>query len=202
MSSTLQISLIIVGLMSVWVALVRAPVWFCRSLHRHRLWRERDAVADDILSGRLPRQHPAVSELLAVADWSARQGHKHTVTEMFLWRAVHRRVDESTPEVLAIPLDDLDEDQLALLHQHRDRIILLTTSSMLLGSWLGILTILRFVVPARRAMRTAEIEPRRGDLRATLAEATSEASQQTGIGHAAREFINLQKRNRGHHATA
>lgn len=202
MSSTLQIILIVGAFMSSWVAFARAPVWFCRSLHRHRLWRERDAVIDDILAGRLPQQHAAVGELLAVADWSARQGHKHTITEMFLWHAVRKRVDESTPEVLALPLDGLTDVELELLHRHRDRIIFLTTSSMLLGSWLGILTILRFVVPARRAMRAMETDHRRNDLRATLAEATSEASQQTGIARAAREFINLQERSLGHHAVA
>lgn len=200
MSPTLQITALVVATMSLWIALLRAPHWFCRSLHRHRLWKERDHVADDIIARKLPKDHPAVRELLEVAEWSAREGHKHTVMEMFVWRAIGQRTDKRTPETLAVSLDGLTEDQLALLHQHRDRIMFLTTSSMLLGSWLGLLTILRFVVPARReilkgAAQRAPAQVRsRVDVRATILEATNEASRRTQLGCVAREFIDLQER--------
>jgi len=45
------------------VALFTVPRWFARSLHRHRFWRLRDEIADDVLTGVLPGDHPAVQQL-------------------------------------------------------------------------------------------------------------------------------------------
>lgn len=198
MSSTLLVISLLASLLALWVSLLRLPSWFFRSLHRHRLWRERDAIADEILSGLLPKEHPAVQELLAVADHTARDGHQMSVLDLYLWRAVGHRCDLSAIDALSEQLAGLSEREQALLLRHRERVGFLATSSTLLGSWLGIAMILHRVVPAMREVRRrrrASCEPAREasvePLRATLVEATTEATQ-SPIGRAAREFINLQ----------
>lgn len=195
---TVFIASIFVATLGVWFALVRLPVWCFRSIHRHRLWEERDAIADEILTGKLKRGHPAVRELLAVAEHSANETHRLSILDLFFWRSVHRRCDMDKMSVLATSDAGLTERELKLVAAHRDRIVTLSIRSMLVGSWLGILTIFVHLLPAvvmevRMEVRKNQQRRRVSEsIKSTLVVATDEASSKSRIGRAARQFINLE----------
>ena len=191
---TIYITGIFVTTLSAWVALVRLPAWCFRSIHRHRLWEERDAIADEILRGALKKDHEAVRDLLAAAEHSAKATHRLTVLDLFAWQAIHRRCDRTKLNVLSVSDAGLSERELALVRAHRERIVQLSVRSMLVGSWAGILTIFVRLVPAI-AIEIRESHKRRRNvtdsLRHTLVVATDEASN-SSMGRAAREFINIE----------
>lgn len=192
--------LMIAGL-GVWVSFVRLPNWFFRSVHRHSLWAERDQIADEMLRGQLPKDHPAVRELLAVAEHAAKATHKLTILDLYFWGAVRRRCDLSKTKVLDVPLAGLSEAHRRRVLQHRERITRLAVGSMLVGSWVGVAAITTYLIPAvlkvRRQRSTKEKGPMRppggtsSPIRATLVTARDQASQ-SSIGRAAREFINVE----------
>jgi hypothetical protein len=183
---TVYITGIFVATLSVWVALVRLPNWCFRSIHRHRLWEERDIIADEILTRRLPKEHPAVRELLGVAEHSAKETHRLTILDLVFSRAMSRRCDTSKLSVLAAADAGLSEGQLVIVRAHRDRIMLLSIRSMLVGSWIGIFTILPRLLPAvtMEVRRNRQRSKRRvaESIKATLIVATD----------AARECINIE----------
>jgi hypothetical protein len=139
--------------------MLRVPDWFARSLVRHRLWRLRDQIVDDVLAGRLPGTHAAVKELLRRTDWTIRKGTELNMLAFHVWAWVLRRSDEDArkPVLRATPepasLKGLAEDERERVDQYREHLALLASASVLLGTWVGIATVLRFVVPAVRRRR-------------------------------------------------
>jgi hypothetical protein len=199
---------ITVAAIGAWIAFVRLPTWYFRSHFRHRLWEERDLIADQMLSGELPRDHAAVRELLQVAEHEARATHSLTILDLYFWHGVHRRCDLSKLDVLDTPLAGLAEKQRKAVLAHRDRISTLALQSMLVGSWLGIGAISMRLLPAAvRVLRKARADRRRAAPslvrtapRATFITATNDVSE-SRIGKAAREFIHIEDgvlKGRGH----
>lgn len=185
----LQIALLIAVPTGVWIAILRMPYWFARSLHRHRMWRLRDAVADDMIDGRLPKDHPAVRELLRRTELAISELQSITAVTFYVFARVRRRSDRGVFDRMRAKrasLDGLTGEQRARLEAHHECLSYLCASTVLTGTWVGIATILRFLIPA---MRDASHQNRRDDVKATLWLATSKATSGTRLGQCSGEYI-------------
>src|SRR4051794_23025642 len=89
-SSTVKIALLIVVPMGVWIAFLRMPRWLVLSLHRHRLWRLRDQVVDDMIYERLPKTDPAVRQLQSDVEWVINETASLTMLVLHVMRSIPR----------------------------------------------------------------------------------------------------------------
>lgn len=197
MSSTVVTVALILVPTGLFVALLRAPHWFSRSLHRHILWRLRDEIADDVIDGRLPQQHPAVRGLLRRAERVIELTSEMTMLDLFVWSWVWKRSDPKLREASRRPeisRAGLSEPQIALVNKYHERLGMLSSSSILFGTWLGIASILRFVVPAlREGRRRQTCKPPTGNLekefKVTIWTAAGKATACTSMGRHSRDFV-------------
>ena len=207
MTNALLILGLIVGPLAAYIVVLTLPRWFARSLHRHRMWRLRDTVVDDVLDGRLPRENPAVRQLIATMDGVLRDQHANLL-DVYIVRRACRDADPAFLKAgeklgLRCPLDGLSTEQRKVVERYRESFQILLVGSMLLGSWFGIAHILPFV-PAGIAegMRQAGIATRDGirhrieglkdvlgqDIRVSAREATDIAASRSRIGQQAAAF--------------
>jgi hypothetical protein len=163
------------------VSALTLPRWFVMSLHRHRMWRHRDQIVDQIINGRLP-DHPAVWEVLNDVERAIQHAPRMTLLRAY---AAARSVGSLSPEARArwmervaeSPLDGLTPEQRELVLAHRLREHSLTTGVLLLGSWIGVATVLwRLVALITEGRR------QRLNARASLARATDDAVAHTRLG--------------------
>jgi hypothetical protein len=144
------------------------PWWLARSLHGHRIWRLRDNFVGDILSERLPEDHPAVRQLLRRFEFVLKpRAHPRRITmiNLVVMLAVRRTVSPATREYVDKCVEDCSLDGLEPVERdrlvgYRDRLNVLLAGSTLTGSWLGIAVVFVFLVPAfvqyRRQQRRQE----------------------------------------------
>jgi hypothetical protein len=159
--SAIEVALLIIVPVTLLLAILRVPRWFSRSLHRHRLWRLRDQVVDDVIDERLPREHPAVRELMEQAEQSIRLTSSLTMVDFYAWSWAMRGAE---PHLIKprqpAPLHGLSPAQRRMVENYRARLRVLRISAILSGSWLGIASVLRFVIPAipevRRTLRAED----------------------------------------------
>jgi hypothetical protein len=196
MPSTLQISLLIVVIVGLFIAALRAPNWFSRSLAIYALWRLRDDVVDSILDAQLPEDHPAVHELVNYAEWVTEDRSALTIREFYVWswtwRKAIAKLDASSRGWHS--LDGLDAEQRELLTAYRERLVMASTAALLFGSWLGIATVISCIIPAlaqeRRDRRCKDDPPRLdGELKDTIWLATDIAITDTWVGRRSRDFV-------------
>src|SRR5580692_11310833 len=84
----------LIVLVGLWAACMLGPRWFARSLHRHRMWRLRDDLVDDVIAGRLPRDHDAVRHLLSRMEDTLRLGPNVTLSDVLIF---HRHLAKLSP---------------------------------------------------------------------------------------------------------
>jgi hypothetical protein len=135
-----------VAAVALFVALLRLPKWFARSLGRHRLWRLRDVIVHDMVVGELPVDHPAVLQLARRADLAARDGLSVTLLDVVALDRGLRSVDSSVRKkaihsVKLCPTTGLTEEQHDLVSQYREELELYLAGFLILGSWYGLLQI-------------------------------------------------------------
>lgn len=191
MSSTAQVALLIGSSTALFVAFLRAPQWCMRSLHRHRLWRLRDEIADDLIDGRLPKDHAAARELLRRAELAIEE--TTSMLGFYVWAWVSRRSDPMLVRSFrrkGASFDGLSSTQRERIIAHRECLGYLSASSVLTGTWVGLATILRFVIPAIKDERRRSVRPRDGvDVRDTLWLATDKATHDTTLGRRSNELM-------------
>jgi hypothetical protein len=167
MTNALLIIVMIGGPLCLYVVVLTLPRWFARSLHGHRMWRLRDALVDDVLGGKLPRDNEAVKQLVVLIDGAVHDRHTSLLDVYIVGWACRsadpeflRRYDKAG---LSCPLDGLTVAQQQEVMRYREQFKLLYAGSMLLGSWFGIAHILPFV-PAgvAAAMQQAGAATREG----------------------------------------
>lgn len=168
-------------LLAVATALLRLPQWFVRGIYRHRLWRLRDRVADDVLAGRLP-PHPAVLALLNDTPMHVRMSSRASVIDLLIVRRLWGKLSPSAAEqvrrsVTAPSLHGLSQAEAGLFEEYRRQQAQLLTEVVLIGSWLGIAMIIYFV-------GFTFLLRRRPDLRAA-----ANAATKTRIGQATFEAV-------------
>lgn len=137
---------------SLALSLATLPRWFSRSMHRHRMWRHRDAIVQDILADRLP-DHPAVWELLNDAERDVRVASGITLLRCI---TASRSVERLSPEARRRYAErtqrtSLDDRALTApvrnrIESHRNHQQLLLTELVMLGSWLGVFTVLAYAI--------------------------------------------------------
>jgi hypothetical protein len=196
MSPTVQIVLIIVAMYAVYIAWLRVPRWFSRSLARHALWRLRDDAVDSVIDGRLPAPHPAVREFVRDLEFSVRDSGTWTIRDFYVWSWMRRRLsDPPPPRRLLASTEGLTESQAMLLREYASRWLALTALSLLYGSWLGILTVViripsAVVLLIRQKRRDpCDSGPRPED---TLRVASDMAVADSWMGRNSREFVGQQ----------
>lgn len=128
-------------------AVLALPRWCTRSLHRHRLWRLRDRIADDILDGVLPREHPAVMDLLDRTETVLAHHGELTLLNTYLLSHLFGRVPESARRYITqcgqeLSTGGLTAEQAQKVRDYRQERLVLLTGSVLTGSWLGIFTLM------------------------------------------------------------
>ncbi len=207
MSVALQTGMLAATMMGILVAFVRMPKWCARSVHRHRLWRERDAIADDRHDRWAPYQrHPAVRNPLRHAEWHIEDVGSATMLRLYLSSRVRRNTAMTRlPAKRSVSLDGLSGEERACMELHLDRVHLLTTGSVITGSWSGLASILRFVLPAlweqRKKHRTA---PTQGspaspglerELQVSFSAAADRATARSWNGQRSGDFIAAQERD-------
>lgn len=217
MTDALAMVGLIVGPVAAYVVILTLPRWFTRSLHRHRIWRLRDVVVDDVLAGELPRDHPAVQHLIGCMGAILRE-KRVTLLNVYIFNHIAKGIDPTLLKAakkqgLDCPLDGLTPEQRERVELYRQRFTTLLVGSMLLGSWFGIAHIVRFVPAGLRiGMHQAKVATRDGikhrlddlkirfehDITATAREATDLAATQTRIGQTAMVFA---ARHDGEHLT-
>jgi hypothetical protein len=208
MTEAVLVVTLIVGPLTAYAVVLTLPRWFARSLHGHRLWRLRDALVDQVLDGDLPKNHPAIQQLIATMD--AVLDDKHvSLMDVYIVKWACRDADPAFVQAqakagLRCPLDGLDAKERELVTWYRERFQVLIVGSMLLGSWFGIAHIVPFV-PAgmAAAMRKAGVATKHGikqrlegfpqrafghDLWAPAREATDLAASRSRVGQQAAVF--------------
>lgn len=153
-----------------------------------------------MISGLLPRDHLVVRHLLRDVERSITDGRLRSMLVVWVWSTLPsdaRRTVRETVGSARASFDGLTPAQRERVKQYRERWIFLTSSTILLGSWLGMLSILRFVVPAMRdAARQGggggpsdrvRVETRQ--VRVTLRVAADRAATDTWLGRRSREFL-------------
>jgi hypothetical protein len=174
--------------------LLAMPRWLGRSMFKHRLWRLRDQVVDDIIDGKLPRSHPAVGDLERHIEWALGEARSFDMLHLLVWRWAVRKVDPATREMVAKPcsLDGLDAGERAMVEGYRARLRFLSSSAMLCTSWIG-LAVVAWLLP--HAIRTARRTRReRAPSPPTVIHiAAHEAVESTRLGASSREFVRLKR---------
>lgn len=142
MTDSALLLLLIVAPGPLFIGAITLPRWFFRSLHRHRLWELRDAIVDDILADRLPKNHPAVKQLARRAESAARNCKQVSIFDLRVYRYIVDREPGLEPQIRAMvrtrDLGGLTADQKELIVNYRDSMLMLLSGTMLLGSWFGL----------------------------------------------------------------
>jgi hypothetical protein len=144
-SPTLFIIIMLLILVGLWAACVLGPRWFARSLHRHRMWQLRDDLVDDVIVGRLPRDHEAVRHLIKKMDTTLRFGPNVTLSDVLIFNRHFARVSQSARRFVRrpqCPLDGLTTDQRSSVKKYEREFDLLLVGLLLLGSWLGLIAVI------------------------------------------------------------
>jgi hypothetical protein len=177
---------------SLWLALLTLPRWFVRSMHRHRIWRHRDQVVDEILSKELPR-HPAVWELLRDTERSIEMAHRmsfiSSISAGVSIRRMSPRAQKVWEEMCAdAPTNDLEPEVLRRIEDHRERVEMLSAGLILLGSWVGVVATVGMIPAAIWSTRHEQMSGSR------IALATDDAVGNTRLGELARRAVPLNLR--------
>jgi hypothetical protein len=168
MNNALLIFVLIAGPLVAYVVVLLLPRWFARSLHRHRMWRLRDTVVDDVLAGTLPRDHTAVKQLVFGMDAMLRRKQIITFLDVYTMKWASKGIDPGLREAsqakgFHCSLDGLSRDEQERIEAYRAQFMTLLVGSVLLGSWFGIAHIVRFVPAGVAAgMHQASVATRDG----------------------------------------
>jgi hypothetical protein len=180
-------------------AIATMPRWLIRSVSKHSLWRLRDEVVDDSLSGMLPADHPAVRELVARLEWAISESRSFDLLHLMVWnrakREVHPKVLESRARVP--DLTSLPSDQEERIRAYRGCYDSVAIRALLLSSWIGIGIVFWTAIPVafKVLLGTGGTEYAHqrslpGGLRVVVRVATEEVAEDTKLGQRAREFVN------------
>lgn len=174
---------------------LRMPRWLARSVQRHRMWRLSDQTVDDVLDEELRRITLPSASSCATPERSISQLSSMTRVKL---DAFERAMRACTPAVRqrARPfkaMSGLSAAAEAHRAQHRERLLHLQTSSVLLGPCGSGLPTCLFLPPIvlrdlRRA-RAAHARDLEAALRHAAAVATEKASTQTGLGRRSRTAL-------------
>lgn len=197
MSSDVAIILFTIGALGMLVAFVRIPHWFCLSLTRHAVWRLRDSVVDDVIGGKLPRDHPAVIDLLQATESVIRNTRDLTMVNFYIWVRTWRQHDAALRNHArrAPACTGLTTEQRALLQQHRALLVKLGSRAILTGTWIGLAMTIRFIGSGIRKSRkvAALAEPQRPRFDAEVATsfrfAAETAATSTWVGRCSSEYL-------------
>jgi hypothetical protein len=187
MNGALGVALICASVWGLFLAVISMPRWFTRSLHGHRMWRLRDALADDLIDGHLPREHPAVQQLYSDVDFAVQNGKRWSMLDIYICRHAMRKMSPELREAVKSetatrPLDGLSADEVELLTQYQTRFGVLMAGSLLLGSWLGLATIARFIPRAISETLRQKRADLRERIRSSATYATDLAATQSRLG--------------------
>lgn len=187
MRVALVVAFMCVGSVGLFYAVIFLPRWFTRSMHGHRLWRLRDSFVDDIIAGRLPREHPAVQRALSDIEWAVRNGKTLKMLDVYLCLWLFRRMETTSrkefAKTAAVPsFDGLTAEQSALLRERMTSFTTLLAGSLMLGSWLGLATVARFVPQALAEAVRKKGAHWGGRVRSSLRDATDLAATETRLG--------------------
>jgi hypothetical protein len=197
MSSTLFIIIMLIVLIGLWAACMLGPRWFARSLHRHRMWRLRDELVDDMIVGRFPRDHDAVRHLQGKMDTTLRLGPNVTLSDVLIFHRYLAKLSPSARRFVAkpeCPTDGLSDDQRAALKKYEDEFGLLVVGLLFLGSWFGLifiigtfvsLTLRRLVKIWRAPISIAAIQRVLG----SIARQATDKAADSPIGHRVSETL-------------
>jgi hypothetical protein len=168
-------------------AVLTMPRWCIRSMGKHALWRLRDDIVDDTISGILPHDHKAVTDLLRMAEWAIEDGRSFDVLHLWVWVRACRDVSDRTRQELQkeVALAGLSTQQAERVKEYRARYVSVAITALMLGSWIGVAAVLRYAIPAAIRLR-----PRPGYVTASvMPEATQQAADGTWLGRASREYV-------------
>jgi hypothetical protein len=138
----------IVGPVAAFVIVVMLPRWFPRRMHGHRMWRLRDSIVDDIIQGGLPNDHPAVRQLVQQVEASLRM-KRLTLLDLYIFRWACMGIDASMQAEMrrgSVPCSSkgLTAEQTERVRAYRESFEVLMVGWLLLGSWFGLLHVVRF----------------------------------------------------------
>lgn len=183
----LALALVTTGL---YVAIITLPRWFVRGMDHHRMWALRDDVIDDIIAERLPRDHPAVRQLVQRMELVLRDGKHITLLDVQIFARLLGRLEPPLQRAIKkqgqmCSLKGLSDSERKLVEEYRQRFLLVVAGSMLLSSWFGLAQVMRFIPGAlirrirasERHLLTLEV-----DFRSTAREATDKAVVETHVG--------------------
>lgn len=142
--------LFFVPLIGVFFAFATMPRWCVKSISRHRLWRLRDRVVDDIIAKELPADHGAVQDLLKVIEWRIEHHRSLDLLHAMVWWGANTKVPASVQKQYRreISLDDLTEEQAERISAYREQCISIIIIAMMMGSWIGIASVLPAITVA------------------------------------------------------
>lgn len=174
------------------VAVARMPRWYARSVCKHALWRLRDDVVDAKLAGRLPADHPAVTELVERVEWAIEESRSFDLLHLWVWNRAFRGLPADTARKLKqVPnLVSLDGAQRTLVEGYRVRYNRVAVTAILLSSWVGIALVLRFGLPL--SFKVLRHHARNITLGGLARKAADEAAAETKIGRSARDYITVE----------
>jgi hypothetical protein len=195
MSGTYQVIGLLVITTVLCISVVTLPRWFCRSVTRDHLWRLRDRMTDDILERRLPYDHPAVRELSLEMDVVLGEYWVLDFVHYYVWRWAKRGTTPSVRKVFQpgdMSLDGLTAKQRRLVVRHREKLRFLCAATMFVGSWFGLLHVIRFLPSALKRegqkQREKQLEPQLA-VRSSLWRATASAVTHTTLGRESTDFV-------------
>lgn len=171
------------------VAVVTMPRWCIRSLAKHALWRLRDDIVDDTITGELPTDHKAVREIVAMAEWAIRDGRSFDLLHLVVWWRACRNIPEETRRALQqeVTLVGLTDEQAERVKAYRARYVQVAITALMLSSWMGVATVLRFAVPA--ILRARAEAPETIRVGSAVQRAASAAASETRLGRYSREYV-------------
>ena len=178
----LLITLLLFGLTAAFVTL---PRWFARSLHRHRLWRLRDAIVDQIIDGSLPGDHPAVKEIQQRVEDTICVCGKLILLHLWLFHRASKRVGVR-PAPRFPSLTGLSPEQAELVTQYRQSWDILCTGMVLLGTWVGV-GVVMWRLP--QALRDAHSTRTSGDRPRPAIGVATDSAALSPLGRRAREIF-------------
>lgn len=175
------------------IAVGMTPRWFIRSLSKHALWRLRDDVVDDVITGKLDREHPSVKELISRVEWAIEESRSFDLLHLLVWRRAWRQLPPGQLRKLArVPdLHGLSDEQAERIKGYRRRYDSVAIGALFLSSWLGLAIVCRVAIP--HMLRTSVSRIRWVRVRAIFRQATDEVVSGTPIGHAAQDYVMIKR---------
>lgn len=165
-------------------AVVTIPRWCIRSVTKHAIWRLRDDIVDDTLTGTLPRDHKAVQELILMADWAVNNGRSFDLLHLIVWvRACRHMPDELRRSLRKqAALVGLTPDEVERVKAYRSRYLLVANTALLLSSWMGVVVMLWVAVPALFKLWRKRIQQ-------PVSLTAAKAAADTRLGRYSREYV-------------